>query len=132
MTVERLGTDATSSLPLGTRQRKSYKKKDSLTAQKRRKKPRSESLSTSNPPPYLQIVSVPIDQRVDPERNSYILLIQPVGIRAAGGQWSAEEAHEIARVTRGWDFSPGEDGDPQCLGKLEALLDRICKKGGEV
>lgn len=98
--------------------------------QKRRKKPRSESLSISDSPPYLQIVSVPIDQRVDPERNSYILVIQPVDVRAAGGQWSAEEAYQILKVTRRWDFSLDEDGKPKCLEEFEALLDSICNKGG--
>lgn len=94
------------------------------------KRRRSELFSISEGTPYLQIVSVPIEQRVHPKRNSYILVVQPFGVRAAAGQYSAEEASEIARVTKGWDFSLDEDGKPKCLPRLVALLERICNKGG--
>jgi len=108
------------------------------------KRRRSESFSISQKrdhthselkvTPYLEIQSIEIPERVDPERDSYILVIQPVGVRAAGGQYTADEAHEIARAMQGWDWRPDWDGDPKCLPRLEALLDRICKKsarGGE-
>jgi hypothetical protein len=81
-------------------------------------------------PPYLQIQGVPIPERVDPARLSYILVIQPIGVRACGGQYSAEEAHEIARLTKSWDWRPDSDGRPRCLGRLEVLLDGICKRSG--
>lgn len=99
-----------------------------------RKRERLKSLSISDPPPYLQIQSVPVAERVDPERNSYILVLQPVGIRAAAGQYAPAEADEIARATRGWDWSLDENQRPVSLPALERLLDGICKrsaKGGE-
>lgn len=78
--------------------------------------------------PFLQIQSVPITQRVDPERHSYVLVVQPIGVRACGGQYSASEAHEIAKLTKGWDWTLDPDDKPRCLPRLEALLDRICKR----
>jgi hypothetical protein len=81
---------------------------------------------------YLQIVSVPVEQRVNPKQNSYILLIQPHGVRAAGGQYTADEAHEIAKSTRGWDWSLDENQRPKCLPQLERLLDQICKRSAQV
>jgi hypothetical protein len=77
---------------------------------------------------YLQIQSVQIPERVDPERNSYVLVVQPVGVRACGGQFTADEAYEIARLTKGWDWRLDPDDKPRCLGRLEALLERICKR----
>lgn len=78
--------------------------------------------------PYLQIQSVPLTERVDPTRHSYVLVVQPVGVRACGGQYSASEAHEIAKLTKGWDWTLDPDDKPRCLPRLEALLDRICKR----
>lgn len=78
--------------------------------------------------PYLQIQGVPITQRVDPERISYVLVVQPVGVRACGGQFTADEAYEIAKLTKGWDWRLDPDDKPRCLGRLEALLERICKR----
>lgn len=133
--TSRLKTNATSSLPFQTGDSLAFQTGERNTPkQKRRKKPRSESLSISDSPSYLQIQSVPIAERVDPERNSYILVLQPVGIRAAAGQYSPAEMDEIAKATRGWDWSLDKDGKPQCLQRLEALLNQICKrsaKGGE-
>jgi hypothetical protein len=77
--------------------------------------------------PYLQITSVPISERIIPSENRYILLIQPHGVRATGGQFKADEAYEIAKATRGWDWSLDRNGRPRCLSRLEELLDRICK-----
>lgn len=85
--------------------------------------------------PYLQIASAPIKERIDPKEVRYILVILPDGIRAAGGQFLAEEAHAIANAVKGWDWSLDENQRPFCLPALEALLDSICKrsalKGGE-
>ncbi len=127
----RQGTDATSSLSSETRQRNSHQQKDSSIADKPRKKVRSELFSISESTPYLQIQSVPISQRVDPERNSYILVIQPVGVRAAGGQYTADEAHEIADATHGWDWRLDENRRPKCFPRLEALLNVICKRSAK-
>lgn len=84
---------------------------------------------------YLQIASLPIKERIDPKELRYVLLILPHGIRACGGQFSAEEAHAIAQKTKGWSWNLDADGRLQYLAQLEALLDRICKrsarKGGE-
>lgn len=99
-----------------------------------RHRDRSGLFPISESAPYLQIQSVPVSQRIDPEQNSYILVIQPAGVRAAGGQYTADEAHEIAKATRGWDWSLDKNDRPKCLPALERLLDQICKrsaKGGE-
>lgn len=62
-------------------------------------------------------------------------MILPHGIRAAGGQYRAEEAHAIANAVKGWDWSLDENQRPFCLPALEALLDSISKqsplKGGD-
>jgi hypothetical protein len=85
--------------------------------------------------PFLQIASVPVAERVVLTEHRYVLLIQPLGIRACGGQYSAEEAHQIAKATKGWDWSLDKNGRLRCLTRLEGLLDSICKrssqKGGE-
>lgn len=85
--------------------------------------------------PYLQIQSVPVAERLNPRKNTYVLVILPHGIRAAAGQYTAEEAHAIANAVKGWDWTLDPDGRPYCLARLEALLDSICKrsalKGGE-
>lgn len=93
---------------------------------------RSELFSINDTPPRLEIQSVPIAERVDPKRNSYILVIQPVGVRAAGGQYTADEANEIAGRTKGWDFSLDKDGRPRCLPRLVALLEQICERSAKV
>jgi len=71
--------------------------------------------------PYLQIRSVPVDERINPKEIRYALWIYPQGIRACGGQFTAEEAHEISKSTRGWDWSKSQ-------ASLEQLLDGICKR----
>jgi hypothetical protein len=85
--------------------------------------------------PYLQIAAIPIAERINPKENRYILLILPQRVRATAGQYDADEAFEIARLTRGWDWELDEHSRPKCLGRLEQLLDQICKKsatkGGE-
>lgn len=135
------GTNATPSLPSETRRRNSQQQKDLPIAAKRRsaltrsQSERREKNFKEESTSYLQIQSVPITQRVDPERNSYVLVVQPVGVRACGGQYSADEAHKIAKATCGWDWTLDSDGRPRCLPRLEVLLDRICKRvvlnGGE-
>jgi hypothetical protein len=81
--------------------------------------------------PYLQITSVPVNARINPNEVRYILVILPHGIRAAAGQYTAEEAHAIAQKTKGWSWNLDADGRLQCLSQLEALLDTICKHSFE-
>jgi hypothetical protein len=71
--------------------------------------------------PFLQIASVPLQERVNPREHRYCLVIQPLGVRACGGQFTAEEAHEISKSTRGWDCSNSQVA-------LERLADGICKR----
>jgi hypothetical protein len=92
---------------------------------------RPEERSQVEASPYLQIQSVPITERIDPEKTSYILVILPQQVRAAGGQFTAEEAHAIAKITRGWDWSLDEKERLRCLPALEALLGNICKRSFE-
>jgi hypothetical protein len=123
--------DATSSLsPKLTRETPSSKKiqkfppnhnQDAIRIFLNKPKARSYSLRVRGYP-LPRNPEVPIPERVDPERDSYILLILPVGIRTAGGQYSADEAHEIAKTTRGWDWRLDENQRPRCLPRLEALL----------
>jgi len=137
--TSRLKTDATYSVSVAapsdqeekndfTRSKALHDHSHSDLGKSDRKGDRSLLFSITDPPPYLQIQSVPISKRVDPERNSYVLVIQPADVPAAGGQYSAEEVHEIAKATRGWDWSLDEDRRPKCLGRLIALLDSICKR----
>jgi hypothetical protein len=85
--------------------------------------------------PFLQISSVPLRERIVLTEHRYQLMIQPLGIRATSGQYTADEAYEIAKATKGWDWELDEHNRPRCLPRLEQLLDRICKKsavkGGE-
>jgi hypothetical protein len=86
--------------------------------------------------PYLQVTSVPLAERIDPKENRYMLLILPAGVRAAGAQLTADEAHEVAKATKGWNWSLDKNGRLRCLARLEGLLDSICKpsfkEGGAV
>ena len=71
--------------------------------------------------PFLQSESVPLQDRVNPKEIRYALWIYPQGIRACGGQFTAEEAHEISKSTRGWDCSNSQVA-------LERLATGICKR----
>ena len=99
------------------------------------KRQKSHKRQSPHQSPYLQIASVPIKERIDPKEVRYVLIILPHNIRAAAGQYTAQEAHAIANATKGWDWSLDENQRPFCLPALEALLDSICKhsafKGGE-
>jgi hypothetical protein len=81
--------------------------------------------------PYLQIQSVPVGERVDPRQPTYKLVILPYSTRAAGGQFTADEAHEIAKATKEWDWRLDGDQRPKCQPRLEALLDSIIKRSAE-
>jgi len=83
--------------------------------------------------PYLQIKSIPVDERVDPKEIRYALGIYPHAVRACGGQFTGDEAHQIAKATKGWDWVLDENNRPYCLPQLEALIDSIIKRsaGGE-
>lgn len=78
--------------------------------------------------PYLEIASVPVNERINPHENRYILVILPLGCRAAAGQYTAKEAHVIANAVKGWNWWLGADDRLRCLARLEALLDSICKR----
>jgi hypothetical protein len=85
---------------------------------------------------FLQIASVPVGERLNPKENRYILVVQPHGVRAAAGQYTAEEAYEIARLTKNWDWSLDANNRPEVLSALEILLDQLCRpsspwKGGK-
>ena len=104
------------------------------------KRPQQLSLFSDSPgiepkSPYLQIASVPIAERINPKENRYILLILPQRIRATPGQYTGDEAHQIAKATKGWDWSLDKNGRLRCLTRLEAVLDVICqrsfKEGGK-
>jgi len=91
-------------------------------------------LTTRKALTYLQIASVPAEERINPKENRYVLLIQPQGIRACGGQFTADEAHQIAKATKGWDWALDGNNRPYCLPALESLLDSIIERvnqGGE-
>ena len=77
--------------------------------------------------PFLQIASVPLRERIVSTEHRYQLLIQPHSIRACGGQFTAEEAHEIAKATKGWDWRLDERDRPNCLPRLEQLLNQILR-----
>lgn len=101
--------------------------------ERRKALPRATQLSLwhsqqkSETAPYLQITSIPVNERINPKENRYILVIQPHGIRAAGGQFSCTEAYAIGQAVKGWDWNLDEAGRLRCLPALEALLDSICK-----
>lgn len=85
--------------------------------------------------PFLQIESVPRQERVNPKEHRYCLIIQPIGVRACGGQFTSDEAYRIGKATKRWDWSLDAFNRPRCLPDLEALIDDICKQsaanGGE-
>ena len=85
--------------------------------------------------PFLQIASVPLQERVNPKEHRYCLIIQPIGVRACGGQFTSDEAYRIGKATKRWDWSLDAFNRPRCLPDLEALIDDICKQsaanGGE-
>jgi len=78
--------------------------------------------------PFLQIASVPLQERVNPREHRYCLVIQPLGIRACGGQVTADESYKLAKATKHWDWSLDKNNRPRCLAKLEALIEQICKQ----
>jgi len=95
------------------------------------KKAQIDSTEKKEPKSQLQITSIPIAERTDPKQNRYILVIQPQGVRAAAGQYTAAEAFEIARLTKKWDWTLDANNRPQCLLALEALLTSIVKRSDE-
>lgn len=118
------------------------KKDSNILSQKKPVKPRKSKLSgqytqvslpiarqeKKAPKSSLQITSVPVAERIDPKENRYILLLQPQGIRAAAGQFTANEAHQIAKAVKNWDWTLDADNRPRCLPALEALLNTIVKR----
>jgi hypothetical protein len=95
------------------------------------KKAETDSTEKKEPKSQLQILSVPVAERIDPKQNRYILLVQPHGVRAAAGQYTATEAHEIAKLTKNWDWSLDGNNRPQCLSALEVLLTSVIKKSNQ-
>jgi hypothetical protein len=88
-------------------------------------------LPTRKASPYLQIASVRAEERINPKENRYVLMIQPQGVRVCGGQYTADEVYEIARLTKKWDWTLNENNRPHCLPRLEALLDAIIKRSSQ-
>ena len=75
---------------------------------------------------FLQIKSVPVKERVNLKENRYILVIQPIGIRACSGQFTADEVYNLSQAIKGWDWSLDAANRPYCLPELESLIDEIC------
>jgi hypothetical protein len=88
-------------------------------------------LPTRKASPYLQIASVRAEERINQRENRYILLIQPQGIRACGGQFTADEAHQITKAIKAWDWTLDGNNRPYCLPALESLLDSITQRSSQ-
>lgn len=88
-------------------------------------------LPTRKASPYLQIASVAAEERINQRENRYILLIQPQGIRACGGQFTADEAHQITKAIKAWDWTLDGNNRPYCLPALESLLDSITQRSSQ-
>jgi len=88
-------------------------------------------LPTRKASPYLQIASVPTNERINSKENRYVLMIQPQGVRVGGGQYTADEVYEIGRLTKGWDWRLDENNRPHYLERLEALLNAIIKRSSQ-
>jgi hypothetical protein len=78
--------------------------------------------------PTLQIEAVPVKTRVDPKETRYILKIKPIGVRACGGQYNANEIFQIEKATTLWDWTLDAANRLYCLHKLESLVNEICKQ----
>lgn len=98
-----------------------------LNLWKAQRKPEAEAS------PYLQIKSVPVEERVNPKEIRYALWIYPHAVRACGGQYSADEVHRICQAVKSWDWELDENNHPYCLPQLEELINSIIKRsvGGE-
>ncbi len=90
-----------------------------------------ESIQKPRVSPQLQIASVPLVERINSKENRYILLVQPQGIRACDGQFTADEAYQIAKLTKRWDWSLDGNNRLYCLAALEQLLDSIIKQSSQ-
>ena len=98
------------------------RKAKQLTLWKPQQKPAAEAS------PYLQIKSVPVKERVNPKEIRYELWVYPHIVRVCGGQFTGQEAHQIAKATKGWDWALDENNRPYYLPQLEALIDSIIKR----
>ncbi|HEY9607654.1 MAG TPA: hypothetical protein V6C85_39075 [Allocoleopsis sp.] len=104
-------------------------------AQSNARKPTNQKSPWEARSPSIEIASISLEEQIDPSEPRYCLIIQPQGLRACGGQFTAKEVGEIEKAgIKSWDWSLSPAGRPNCLPKLEALLERICdrsEEGGE-
>jgi hypothetical protein len=84
--------------------------------------------------PELFIEPIPVNLAVGTE-PVFCLVHQPTGLRVPG-QFSAQEAEYILRVTEGWDWTVDlKTREPACRHRFLWLLEGICKESlvmGEV
>jgi hypothetical protein len=84
--------------------------------------------------PALSIEPIPVNLAVGTE-PVFCLVHQPTGLRVPG-QFSAQEAECILRVTEGWDWTVNlKTREPACRHRFLWLLEGICKESlvmGEV
>lgn len=84
-------------------------------------------ISDDSSPPYpLQIISIPRDERINPDFICGLIHYES-GLKIPG-QFTYEEAQEILKTTRHWDFSFDRDKIPKCKERLLGLLEGVCSK----
>lgn len=84
-------------------------------------------ISDDSSPPYpLQIISIPRDERINPDFICGLIHYES-GLKIPG-QFTYEEAQEILKTTRHWDFSLDRDKIPKCKERLLGLLEGVCSK----
>ena len=88
------------------------------------------SLQTETEPPnyQLQIVCIPHEKRVEPDKLCKLIHHQS-GLNVPG-QFNYSEAFEILETTRYWDWELGRDRIPRCVERLRSLLEEICNHSG--
>jgi hypothetical protein len=94
-----------------------------------------DSLLPENSNYPLQIQSIPESERISPEFNCR-LIHQATGLQVPG-QFTAEEATLIQKVTQNWDWRIEKDNKPACAAQLLQFLEQLCApspgdKGGGV
>ena len=78
-----------------------------------------------NPPPFpLQIEAIPDRDRLKPEWSCRLIHYKS-GLKLSG-QFTHDEAREILKTTRYWNFTVDKDRIPRCRSQLLCLLERIC------
>ena len=78
-----------------------------------------------DPPPFpLQIEAIPDRDRLKPEWSCRLIHYKS-GLKLSG-QFTHDEAREILKTTRYWNFTVDKDRIPRCRSQLLCLLERIC------